>query len=299
MTYPAVMDRAGEGMENIRMLLGDAVGCYVEGRARRGEISRVTARAHRGRLNRFAETVGPQLDVADLDSAAVLAWQETVGARRPATRRAYTSSVRGFAAWAIDEGLLDTDPTRRLARVREPRRAPRALSDGQLARLELVLPNVRAVAIVALMSRLGLRCCEVARLDLADWDRDSGVILVRGKGDNERLLPVPADVDVILSRHVGPRSGGPVIGLTAHLISRMVGEWITAAGIKTAARDGVSAHALRHTAASNLLDSCHDVRTVQMFLGHTSLATTERYLRRPGLDAIRAGLGDSRHRTGT
>jgi site-specific recombinase XerD len=62
------------------------------------------------------------------------------------------------------------------------------------------------------------------------------------------------------------------------------------AGLKASAYDGVSAHALRHTMASNMLDRCGNVRTVQGALGHVSLATTERYLRTPDLDVMRSAM---------
>ena len=60
------------------------------------------------------------------------------------------------------------------------------------------------------------------------------------------------------------------------------------AGLKTARYDGVSAHALRHTAAARMLDACGNVRTVQGFLGHKSLATTNRYVDPADMDAMRA-----------
>jgi integrase len=62
------------------------------------------------------------------------------------------------------------------------------------------------------------------------------------------------------------------------------------AGLKVGPYDGRSAHALRHTAASNLYDATRDARAVQDFLGHRNLATTDRYLRRSSAEVIRAGL---------
>lgn len=273
--------------------LADAVVMYVSGRAKRGEVGSVTARELAWRLGRLVGACPPGLDLGDLTAQHLFDWQALVGSHRPASRRAYLSTVRGFCAWAVAEGLLGADPTVRMARVREPRRPPRALSAAQVGRLMLVLPNARADCIVMLMARLGLRCVEVARLDLADWDRDRQEIHVRGKGDNERDLPVPPDVAAVMARHVKERMSGPVVGSTAHRISAQVRDWMERAGIKTGPYDGISAHALRHTAASNLLDRCGNVRTVQAFLGHASLATTQRYLRKPSLDAIRAGLGDT------
>jgi integrase/recombinase XerC len=256
-------------------------------------VSALTARQLAWRLGRLVGACPPGLPVGELLPGHLFDWQALIGAQRPASRRAQLSTARRFCAWAVAEGLLEHDPTVRLQRVREPHRPPRALSAAQVSRLMLVLPTVRADTIVLLMVRLGLRCVEVARLQLSDWDRDREELHVVGKADNERDLPVPPDVDIVLRRHTRHRIAGPLFDGSAHLISREVAEWMERAGIKTGPYDGISAHALRHTAASNMLDRCGNVRTVQAFLGHTSLATTQRYLRKPSLDAIRAALGDT------
>ena len=71
---------------------------------------------------------------------------------------------------------------------------------------------------------------------------------------------------------------------------------MSTAGIKRGAGDGVSAHALRHTAASDVLDRCHDVRTVQAMLGHVSIATTQIYLRRADLSRMREAMAGRDYR---
>jgi site-specific recombinase XerC len=117
------------------------------------------------------------------------------------------------------------------------------------------------------------------------------VLRVRGKADHERELPVPTDVALLLHAHLGGRDHGPLLGMGAALISRRVSGWMDAAGLKARPYDGVSAHALRHTMASDMLDRCGNVRTVQAALGHQSLATTQRYLRPASLEQLRAAMG--------
>jgi site-specific recombinase XerC len=231
------------------------------------------------------------VEVAGVDRGMVRAWQATVGELRPASRRAYLSTVRTFCAWCAEGGLLVADPSAGLGRVREPRAVPRALSAGQVARLRLVLPDLRAEVVVGLMAGCGLRCCEVARLATADYDRDARTIFVVGKRGDERVLPVPGSVADLLDRWAAGRRPGRLVGLAASSLSRMAAGWMTEAGIKTGPRDGISAHALRHTFASNMLDRCGNVRVVQEALGHVSLATTQRYLRRASLDQLRAAMG--------
>lgn len=263
---------------------------YVSGRLSRGEISANTARQLRWRLGTLVRSVG-DLPVCELERKHILAWAATIGDQRPASRRAYLSTVKTFCRWALEEELLARDPTARLSAVREPRRPPRALSAPQMARLALVLPDARARLIVALMGRLGLRCCEVANLTVQSWDRDVGALTVLGKAGHGRLVAVPGDVALLLGAHVRDRHTGELVTGTAATLSRQVTLWMDAAGLKSAPYDGMSAHALRHTAASDALDRCGNVRTVQELLGHANLATTDRYLRRADLAAQRAALG--------
>lgn len=274
------------------MDLCDAVETYVSGRRARGEITARTAADLRSRLGGLVAAAGPGASAGSLDRATVAAWQETIGAHRPGTRRAYLSTVRTFCRWAAAEELLVRDPTAAAARIREPRRATRAMPAASVARLRLVLPNLRAELIVELMYGMGLRCVEVSRLRGTDYDPASAVMTVTGKNSDERRLPVPGPVVVVLGKWAAAGGSGrdTVVGLSANRISRLVSGWFKAAGLKAGPYDGLSAHALRHTMASNMLERCGNVRTVQDALGHVSLATTERYLRHTDLDVMRAAM---------
>jgi len=277
------------------VLLTDAITAYVTERAATGEIKAATAEQLAWRLGLLART-HPGLAVEDLTRAHVLDWQRTTGAQRPATRRGYLSTLKVFCAWAVDQGLLPVDPTTRLAKVRDERGKPRHLSPGRIARLAMVLPDDRARLIVALMHQLGLRCVEVARLRVSDWDRSAAELRVVGKGGHVRDAQVLDDLAAMLDRWCAGRAG-PLIGITAERISLLVSGWMDQAGIKTGRYDGISAHALRHTAASDLLDGCGNVRIVQEFLGHASLATTERYLRPHSKAEMRAAQQAARRHT--
>jgi site-specific recombinase XerD len=135
--------------------------------------------------------------------------------------------------------------------------------------------------------RYDLDLCEVATLQLADLDFIDHTARVVGKGGHERLLPLSEETWTVLERYLDeqPLTAGPLIrsyrthgGLRADTISGLVGEWMSAAGIKHRPRDGISAHALRHSAATDMLRSGAHLRDVQAALGHASLSTTQRYL---------------------
>jgi integrase/recombinase XerC len=277
--------------------VAEAAEAYVADRVSRGELRATSAHQVRWRLAGLVAACPPAMAMADLDRPAILEWQRGGADHRPATRRAALSAVRTFCLWAVDEGLLAADPTRGLV-VREPRTVPRALSESDLSRLLAVLPDLRARLVVALMARQGLRCVEVSRLEVADWDRDASSLRVRGKGDHERGMPVADDVASLLTALVGERRSGPIIGLSAGRISILVSRWMNAAGIKGASYDGKSAHALRHSAASDFYERSGDMRATQRLLGHANLATTDRYLRHADDPALRAGLNLPSYRTG-
>lgn len=185
---------------------------------------------------------------------------------------------------------------------RSARRVSRALPAAAVARLFAALPDPRAGAVVSLMVHMALRRCEVARLEMRHWDPVAGTLLVTGKGSHERCLPVPAHTREALQALVAERGAreGPMIQcqamgkegrpVTAATIGRWVKGWLEEAGVKHRPGDGVSGHALRHTAASDVLDQCGDVRLVQTMLGHSQLATTTIYLRRADLGKLRAAM---------
>lgn len=204
-----------------------------------------------------------------------------------------------FLDWLVDRGVLDTNPALNFT-VKQPRSVPRALPPRRVAELMLQLPDNRARAIVQLQVGLGLRCVEVSRLSMADYDPIARTVLVKGKGSHERMLPVTEAVaralDAYLAEH--GRTAGPLIrsyvrpwaGIDARTISGMVRRWMRDAGVKGRAWDGISAHALRHSAASDVLEKCADVTIVQAMLGHSNAATTSRYLRRAQLGRLREAM---------
>lgn len=275
------------------------VGRYLHGRHQRGEISRRTADNLECRLHGLEVSFGNR-PVNQLGRRAIERWLATIGHHSPATRRAYLSTVSVFCRWLVREGVLRSDPTADIVPVREPRSVPRALAASDVARVLAAVPNSRGATIVWLMVGLGLRCAEVAGLELADYDPVARIVTVTGKAGHQRAVPVPAEaarqIDLYVAE-VGLRAGplirsfnNPAVGLSGHAISVLVARWMSTAGVKHRSRDGVSAHAFRHTAASDVLDKCHDLRVVQAMLGHAHLSSTAIYLRRANLGQIREAM---------
>jgi integrase/recombinase XerD len=275
---------------------------WLTGRRLRSELGRRSAEIEMSRLRQLFGVHGA-LPVARLDRATMLRWQMAIGRMAPATRRAYQSTVRMFCSWLVLECHLEADPTVTMVKVAEPIRVPRALTPHDVRLVLEACPDARGRAIVWLMAGCGLRCVEVSRLDRDDYDRDRGTITVRGKGGHERTLPLPLGVRAALDLYLsaGKRRAGPLIQpdpqgkwspsgrLSAARVSELVSEIMTDAGVHSPG-DGYTAHSLRHTCASDVLDRCHDLRLVSEMLGHRSLQATRVYLRRASLDQLRDAM---------
>lgn len=270
---------------------------WVTGRVRRREITPLTGRNHRSALTSFVKVIGRRVTIRRTE---VERWMEERANLAPATRRSDLSVVRGWCRWLLEEGHIRKDPCTYVRPPKEPRRVPRYIDRSLIEELLEVCPDSRARAVVWLMFGAGLRCIEVERLEVGDWDRRAEVLTVRGKGGHEREVPVVDDVRRALNDYLAahPTTTGPLIrsyrqrtALRSDTLSGIVSELMRAAGIKHAPRDGMSAHALRHTCASDTLDaSGGNLWLVGEMLGHANLNTVKVYLRRARTGEMREAM---------
>lgn len=206
---------------------------------------------------------------------------------------ALVSTLRGLLRFLFLEGLLSVDLTGAVPKVASWRCAslPKALPSEHVARLLASCDRMTAVgrrdfAILLMLSRLGLRACEVAKLRLADIDWRAGELIVRGKQDRHERLPLPADVGEALvdylrhgrpsceDPHVFVKARAPFRGLTggAGAIGMLVREACERAGLEP-----VGVHSLRHTVATNMLRAGAPLEEIASLLRHRRHATTVVY----------------------
>jgi site-specific recombinase XerD len=274
---------------------------YTTDRVRKGELNKRSADVVRGHLYSFAATTTAPPD--RITRRHVEQWLAVEGLS-PAYRRTRLSSLRGFCRWCILNGHMHRDPTLGCATPKVPRGIPRALPAEAAHQLVDVArrADTRTRLILTLMLQQGMRRGEVAAAlyDDIDWRRQT--IAVRGKGyrgETSRILPVTAITLRILGLYLTehPVNCGPLIrshrnpnrGLTPAHISELVARVFLESGVKTRAGDGRSAHALRHTMATDMLDGGADLRQVQAALGHSTIKTTEIYVQAAGVD-LRAAM---------
>ncbi|NMM17791.1 MAG: tyrosine recombinase XerC [Cellulomonas sp.] len=267
-------------------------------RAQRG-LSEHTVRAYVGdieHLMAFAGRYG-RTEITDVDLGLLRAWLASMAAaeRSRATLARRGAAVRTFFDWARRTGRVSTDPALRLASARPASPLPTVLSVEATARLLDVARtraqdadpvHLRDWAALELLYATGARVGELCGTDLDDLDLSERTLRVVGKGDKERVVPfgVPAAEAVQAWLDRGrPALAGDLAG-RALLLGRRGGRadqrQIRAVAHVVAALSGVddvAPHALRHTAATHLLEGGSDLRSVQEVLGHASLATTQRY----------------------
>lgn len=255
--------------------------------------------AERNVLTRFARIAA--CAPAEISRGHVERWLED-GRRRlaPSTVVTQFGVIRVFCRWLLDEGTVATNPLRGVPLPKAPRRPHRNLSGDQVGKLLDVCENDRDELIVLLGVQLGLRRAEIARIDVADIDWSTRSIRIAGKGGHVREVPLTVEAELALERYLDrrqirsgwlfPSSSVPGRPTSIPRLGERVTELCYLAGIKRRAYDGVSTHALRHTAASDVWASTRDLLAVKELLGHSSVATTQVYVAGLGREALREAI---------
>ena len=200
--------------------------------------------------------------------------------------------MRSFYRHLRREGLLEADPTTQLRAPRARGRLPKVLSRDEVNRL-LGQPSgtspgaLRDRALLETMYACGLRASEAIELNLRDVDIEAAVLVARGKGSKERIVPIGSKATDTLRAYLD--AGRPAlvgIGVEPHVFVNLRGTALSRQGlykiVKRHARaagleQSMSPHTLRHTFATHLLAGGCDLRSLQEMLGHADIGTTQIY----------------------
>ena len=264
-------------------------------------LSTHTIRAYLGDLESLIthlEAIGVA-DIADLELVHLRSWlanqQVKGGARTTLSRRAV--SVRLFTKWAVKNKFLAKDVAATLATPKGHRTLPEVLeiADAKIAMDSLATRaaeeetpiSLRDVAMVEMLYASGARVAELCGLDLSDIDYDRQTIRVLGKGNKERTIPLGNPAMRALNLYLQEARDTLKNAQSANAVFLGVrGRRIDQRTVRTVVYNALQAiegiermgpHALRHSAATHLLEGGADLRTVQEILGHASLATTQIY----------------------
>jgi integrase/recombinase XerD len=278
---------------------------FLDAQAAEADAARNTLLAYGRDLKDFCDwTAGRGLDLATLTRAAVedyLIFCDSIGLSK-ATRARRLSAIRQLFRFAFEEGWRGDNPALRIAGPGKPQRLPQTLTEAEVSALlaaarahgRTPAERLRATALMELLYATGLRVTELVSLPQAALRGDPRMILVRGKGGKERLVPLSApakaaaaawladlDAQADVLRATGkpvPKALFPANSAAGHLTRQQAFLLLKALAVKAGVSPAkVTPHTLRHAFATHLLAHGADLRVIQTLLGHADVATTEIY----------------------
>ncbi len=204
------------------------------------------------------------------------------------------SGIKSFFHFLKLESFIEEDPTFLLQTPRRGRKLPEVLTVEEIDAMEGCIDygdplGRRNLAIIETMYGCGLRVSELVGLQLSQLFLDEGYIVVRGKGEKERIVPISPLASRLVTEYVATDRGAVEAKpgdentlflnrrgkrLTRQMVFIIIRDLAALAGI----RKTISPHTLRHSFATHLLEGGANLRAIQQMLGHESIATTEIYL---------------------
>ena len=245
----------------------------------RGLIAWLATTAHSSEIEALDPAVIAEFLASDAATASARG-----GAKQASSTNAMRTSIRCFARWAHESGLVASNPARLLRRARCTPPPPKGLHEDERIRLLEVLKTAQGCAaerdraLILLLLHAGIRIGSAIGLDIEDVDFEHGELHLRsGKNDTRSTAVLPAAAVDPLRQLIDERTMGPLFTAGERRMSirnaqRRIGGWFAAAGIR-----GRSAHSLRHSFATGLLAKTGDLRLVQSALGHRSIVSTTVY----------------------
>ena len=298
--------RAGESSH-----LHTLVHTYLRVLANERGASTHTLRAYHRELTGFAahiaETYGALQTPGGIEHTHVRAWLGTLydrGLSKASAARAL-AAIRSWFKWLARTGLVEQNAAALVSTPKLPKHLPRVPTIEQMNRVVDTVDDLAASwpardrSILELLYGCGMRNAELTALNLADIQWANEAILVRGKGQKQRYVPLGDAAAEALRASLSERSSrltaaGPAAqsralflnfhlrglnkpGGEARLTTRSVGRIVKRLAIERGLSSDVHPHTLRHAFGTHLLEEGADLRAIQELLGHERLSTTQRY----------------------
>lgn len=238
------------------------------------------------------EIIASPLQIKQEHLRSMLQWCAKLGMQARSQAR-LISGLRAFFRYLLLENLIQEDPAENLDTPRLGRKLPVTLDveeiDRMIAAIDLSKPEgERNKVILETLFSCGLRVSELVGLKISDLHPQAGILKVTGKGNKERLVPLPGSLSRMIENYLRLiRSQVPLKNgeedivflnrngrrLTRVMVFIIVKDLAARAGI----RKKISPHTFRHSFATSLVEGGADLRAVQEMLGHESITTTEIY----------------------
>ena len=259
---------------------------FLDMMAAEAGASKHTLAAYRNDFERTAEVLGSVGSASAADVSRLGAsWVDLA----PSTVARRSAALRRFFGFLVDEGMRRDDPSAALPRPRFERPLPRILDEDEVRRMFEAAEDraasgqgtaLRNLALLELLYGSGLRASELVGLPRGAVRPGQPFLMVRGKGDKERLVPISSRAEAAVKAWLELVPDGPWLfpsgkkHLSRVRLFQIVRQMGADAGI---APDRVSPHVLRHAFATHLLSGGADLRVLQSLLGHADIATTQIY----------------------
>jgi len=297
--------------------LESLVADYLRVLANERGASAHTLRAYKRELNGFAawiaERYGKEQRVECIEHTHIRAYLGTLydrGLAKSSAARAL-AAIRSWFKWLARTGLVEQNAAALVATPRLPKHLPRVPSIEQMNRVvdsvgeDAASWPARDTAILELLYGCGIRNAELTGLNLDDIHWANEAILIRGKGQKQRYVPLGDAAAEALRTYLAERSArlaaagetkglatpalflnlrlrglgkpGGAVGSQARLTTRSVARIVKRIAIRRGLSSDVHPHTLRHAFGTHLLEEGADLRAIQELLGHERLSTTQRY----------------------
>jgi integrase/recombinase XerD len=219
----------------------------------------------------------------------------------PSSQARRLSAMRQFYKFLYAEGLRGDDPTSILDSPKKGRSLPKIMSEDDVTRL-LERASIEAadtsagqhvrlrmLALLELLYATGMRVSELVSLPVKVLDQEGRFLIIRGKGNKERLVPLSRSAIEALALYGDARAKAlgdagdnpwlfPSLGKSGHLPRQVFARDLKSLAARTGLRAAaISPHVMRHAFASHLLQNGADLRVVQELLGHSDISTTQIY----------------------
>jgi site-specific recombinase XerD len=266
---------------------GDKVGQFLEYQKSYRSHSPLTVSTYRCDLSQFCQWLVGRLGHLPEPNAVtrelVMQYAVTLSGRAPATVCRKITVLSVFFGFLMDLGELDTNPARRIPLPKPASRIPNAISEDEAQQLIAAAESPFERAMLLLMLTAGLRRSEVGTIRLEDVNLKDALLLVRGKGAKQRMVPLMPQTAQAIQDYLAirPEVHLPYLFLTPQA-RRLANDFLNRTLRRILARADldkrITPHMLRHTFATHLVRNGVDVRTIQELLGHADLETTANYL---------------------
>ncbi len=278
-----------------RTVVEQAIARFIRSLADRNS-SPHTMKAYGTDLAQFAEYVGPQA-WGQIDHVLIRGYLSSLyerGLSKTSVARSL-AALRSLYRWLAQEGEVQQNPAALVATPKLPKKLPRVPTIEEVNTvLDSAMPECSAFAardqvILELLYGCGIRNSELIGINLDDIRWSNEVVLVRGKGRKERLVPFGESAKAAVQNYLPARQR--VLGETkrsterallinlrgSRLTTRSVGRIVKQIAVARGLSPDVHPHTLRHAFGTHMLEEGADLRAIQEMLGHERLSTTQRY----------------------